>query len=129
LFWFARRDLAARAAPASADTQELEQLCETLEALVTDLAGRLERVERQIAQEVPESLRSKRANKMQVSPVLKEPEPVKEMEPDELPDTRYAPVYALLDEGMTDPQEISRQTGLSRGEVDLILSLRARRAL
>ena len=45
------------------------------------------------------------------------------------PDPRYAPVYALLDDGLTDPQEIARQTGLGQGEVDLILSLRARRAL
>lgn len=44
------------------------------------------------------------------------------------PDPQYAPVYALLDEGVTDAQEITRRTGLSRGEVDLILGLRARQA-
>jgi len=41
----------------------------------------------------------------------------------------HAPLYALLEEGVTDPAEIARRTGLGRGEVDLILSLRARRAL
>jgi len=41
----------------------------------------------------------------------------------------HASLYALLDEGVTDPAEIARRTGLGRGEVDLILSLRARRAL
>lgn len=40
---------------------------------------------------------------------------------------RYRPVYALADAGETDPAEIARQTGLPRGEVELVLSLRARR--
>lgn len=44
-------------------------------------------------------------------------------------DTPYAAIYALLDVGISDPQEITRRVGLSRGEVDLILSLRDRRAL
>ena len=38
-------------------------------------------------------------------------------------------MYALLASGVADPVEIARQTGLGRGEVDLILSLRGRRAL
>ena len=42
-------------------------------------------------------------------------------------DPRYAPVYALLEAGVFDPVEIARQTGLGRGEVDLILSLQDRR--
>ncbi len=45
------------------------------------------------------------------------------------PDPQYAPVYALLALGVADPVEIARRTGLGRGEVDLILSLRGRRAL
>lgn len=152
LFWLARRDLAARAAPtAPADTQELEQLCETLEAIVTDLSGRLERVERQLAQAVPvaeapiarektpsplrKSPRSKPSvpeGLSPISPALEAPEPdepASAPQPDE-PQAAYdAPVYALLEAGITDPQEIARRTGLSRGEVDLILSLRARQAL
>ena len=46
-----------------------------------------------------------------------------------LPDPRYEPVYALLASGVADSVEIARRTGLGRGEVDLILSLRDRRAL
>lgn len=42
-------------------------------------------------------------------------------------EARYRPVYALADAGETDPAEIARQTGLPRGEVDLVLSLRTRR--
>ena len=52
LWWIARRDLAARVPPPAlpaqtADMAELEQLCATLETLVTSLARRLEAVERQ----------------------------------------------------------------------------------
>lgn len=42
-------------------------------------------------------------------------------------EARYRPVYALADAGEADPAEIARQTGLPRGEVELVLSLRARR--
>ncbi len=41
---------------------------------------------------------------------------------------RYLPVFALADAGQADAAEIARQTGLPRGEVDLLLSLRPRRA-
>ena len=40
-------------------------------------------------------------------------------------DPRYAEVYDLADEGQT-PQDIARQTGRPRGEVELILALRGR---
>ena len=53
----------------------------------------------------------------------------REVIPEPPPETRYAPVYALLALGLSDPVEIARQTGLGRGEVDLILSLRDRRVL
>lgn len=42
-------------------------------------------------------------------------------------DPRYLPVYALADAGETDAAEIARRTRLPRGEVELVLSLRARR--
>ncbi len=42
-------------------------------------------------------------------------------------EARYLPVYALADAGEADAAEISRQTGLPRGEIELVLSLRARR--
>ena len=119
LWWIARRDLAARVpppapvAPPAAATAGLEQLCATLETLVTSLARRLEAVERAASerQEFPE------ANPLPNGPAA-----------GPLPDPRYAPVYALLASGVSDPVEIARQTGLGRGEVDLILSLRDRRA-
>lgn len=44
-------------------------------------------------------------------------------------EARYQPVFALADAGQADPAEIARQTGLPRGEVELVLSLRARRTV
>ena len=122
LWWIARRDLAARAAPVvppspPADTAELEQLCATLETLVTSLARRLDAVERAAA------------SGPRVPPPAAPPVPDAALVPaDPLPDPRHEPVYALLASGVTDPVEIARRTGLGRGEVDLILSLRDRRA-
>ena len=131
LWWIARRDLASRvpppsAMPARADTAELEQLCATLETLVTSLARRLDAVERAAG----------RPRAEQFAPPLVTGEgrsedayssPAPAVEP--LPDPRFQPVYALLASGITDPVEVARRTGLGRGEVDLILSLRDRRAL
>lgn len=168
VWWLARRDLRSRPAPPlsaapQADTRELEQLCATLEALVTDLAGRLEAVERQMADsqrvlpalEVPVSSEKTAPGlgdgERAVSPVAERlpfdsslallvpglnapahpplPVPSPEAAAAEPGSGSHAPLYALLDEGVTDPAEIARRTGLGRGEVDLILSLRARRAL
>ena len=64
---------------------------------------------------------------MQPSEPVKPPEPVTPSEPAVEP--RHEQVYALLAAGISDPVEIARQTGLGRGEVDLILTLRDRRAL
>ncbi len=126
LWWIARRDLAARVPPPvpptasgrAADTAELVQLCATLETLATSLARRLDAVEaaQATSHSLPYSL-----------PEFAVSEPERLAEPG--PDPRYAPVYALLDAGVSDPTEIARQTGLGRGEVDLILILRGRRAL
>jgi len=44
-------------------------------------------------------------------------------------EARYLPVFALADAGETDAGEIARQTGLPRGEIELVLSLRARRTI
>ncbi len=130
LWWIARRDLAARVPPLAlspeADTAELEQLCATLETLVTSLARRLDAVERAAASApfVP-PLASQ-----PVPPLASQPAPDLPPVPAEPPpDPRYEPVYALLASGVADPVEIARRTGLGRGEVDLILSLRGRRAL
>ena len=158
LWWIARRDLSARVPPPAltaepADTAELEQLCATLETLVTSLARRLDSVERQIAApspppepavwdaaEAPAEIRQVEMKPIQREYAERETLDAappsfgprghldqKEPKPAE-PDPRLAPVYALLEAGVFDPVEIARQTGLGRGEVDLILSLRDRRA-
>lgn len=138
LWWIARRDLTSRAAPplsAPAEAAELEPLLATLESLVTDLARRLAVVERQLS--APAVRQSQEPGARLAAPSSPTAERVasrdlprsSEGEASEPLDARYAPVYALLAQGVTDPQEIARQTGFSQGEVSLILSLRARRAL
>ena len=44
-------------------------------------------------------------------------------------DDRYAAIYAMLASGVTNSTEIARRTGMGRGEVELILGLRARNVL
>ena len=135
LWWIARRDLAARVPPPvppamlsqAADTSELEQLCATLETLATSLARRLDAVE--AAQSAASFSGPADAPSLAAPEALGSPEPISQPELMSQPDPRYAPVYALLDAGVSDPAEIARQTQLSRGEVDLILSLRGRRTL
>lgn len=142
LWWIARRDLAARAAPRvppstapSADTAELEQLCATLETLVTSLARRLDAVERAAPRPLAEYSAPPvlgaggRSEGIPLAPVLAPVAPALAPAAESLPDPRYEPVYALLASGVADPVEIARRTGLGRGEVDLILSLRDRRAI
>lgn len=153
-WWLARRDLASRPAPPlpaapPADMRELEQLCATLEALVTDLTRRLEAVERQKLEQrtdtqpvapsrgllpgagaVPGSESMPAALSLHSSPALSVPGAAPAPEPQAEPENAsHAVLYALLAEGVTDPAEIARRTSLGQGEVDLLLSLRARRAL
>ena len=128
LWWIARRDLAARVPPPAAptqaaDTAELEQLCATLETLATSLARRLDAVE--AAQLAAPSSGPAASSGLAFSEPVSLPQPVSEPQPD----PRYQPIYDLLAAGVSDPVEIARQTGLGRGEVDLVLSLRRRRAL
>lgn len=47
-------------------------------------------------------------------------------DPTELRSQRYAHVYSLADAGL-DAAEISGETGMHRGEVELVLSLRRKR--
>lgn len=134
LWWIARRDLAARVPPPvppgqAADTAELEQLCATLETLVTSLARRLDAAEAAQAAAVQARNYSSSSPVEAAGPVEAGPIEAAMPERQAEPDPRYAPVYALLVSGVSDPIEIARQTGLGRGEVDLILSLRGRRAL
>ena len=119
LFWVARRDLASRTvplAPTQQSTEDLEQLCGTLETLVTDLSQRLTALE--LAARVTALPVSAALPFVPRAPATTVP-----------PNAQYAPVYALLDEGVSEASEIARRTGLSRGEVDLILGLRARQIL
>ena len=113
LFWIARRDLSSRVSlpvpmvqNTAQNSEDLEQLCATLESVVTDLSQRLT------------ALEQKGISGPSLAFAGTAP-----------PNAHYAPVYMLLDEGVTDASEISRRTGLSRGEVDLILGLRARQVL
>ena len=157
LWWIARRDLAARAAPpalpapaedTAAQMAELEQLCATLEALVTSLARRLNAVEKAAAERLsaerlsaewpsaerpslePQAAERPHAEAASILPLrVAEPLPPASVPAEPLPDPRYAPVYALVRDGISDPVEIARLTGLGRGEVELILSLRDRRAI
>ena len=143
LFWIARRDLASRAAVSpplnSAGTEELEQLCATLEALVTDLSRRLTALEQKeqvflAPAEVKTSLLEQAVSEAIAPPVLPADEAMPRGEPVAAgrippPDPQYAPVYALIEAGITDAQEVARRTGLSHGEVDLILGLRTRQVL
>jgi len=119
LFWAARRDLASRTVPSAPilqSTEDLEQLCGTLETLVTDLSQRLTALEQ--AARVPALPMSTVSLSLPRTPATTVPS-----------NAQYAPVYTLLDEGVTEASEIARRTGLSRGEVDLILGLRARQVL
>ena len=153
VWWIARRDIAARIPPSVpsvplADTAELEQLCTTLESLVVSLSERLEAVEARLPK--PKAPKTAIVKPVVVPEPVIVPEPAAELPvaaeplsetphilvvaareaiPEPPPETRYAPVYALLALGLSDPVEIARQTGLGRGEVDLILSLRDRRVL
>ena len=130
LWWIARRDLASRPVPsppvALTEMADLEQLCATLETVVTDMARRLDALERGVPVSVPPRLSEAPAERgsdlLAVPPPALAPRPAPEADP------RHQPVFALLAEGVTDPAEIARRTGLGRGEVDLILSLHARRA-
>jgi len=132
LWWLARRDLSSRPAPppaVPADTRELEQLCITLEALVTDLAGRLEAVERGLERPVGAPLAAPSSEAASAASAAFHPARAPSLaSPAEPEAAAHAALSALLSEGVTDPAEIARRTGLGRGEVDLILSLRARRA-
>lgn len=112
---------------------DLEQLCATLETVVTDLAKRLDALERGVPVADPPRLREVPAERggdllaaPPAAPVVSAPVIAPRPAPEA--DPRHQPVFALLAQGVTDPVEIARQTGLGRGEVDLILSLHARRA-
>lgn len=148
-WWLARRDLSARAAQAQAPaTAEWERLRETVETLIAELERRAGAAEQRMAAV------EQRVNRVEARSIT--PPAMPTAPPSggwgvatgpALPEAstaaaapltqaqkaaheeRYAPVYALVDSGVTDEAEIARQTGLGQGEVNLILGLRRRRTL
>ncbi|MEO7719207.1 MAG: hypothetical protein ABIY70_23660 [Capsulimonas sp.] len=64
-------------------------------------------------------------------PPVKEAESVVADAPPAAPveNDRYAAIYSMIASGVTDSTEIARRTGMGRGEVELILGLRARNVL
>lgn len=136
LFWYARRDLRSRPAaaasvPNAGGMEELEQLCATLETVVTDLSHRLSALEYSSREHSTQEYSSREYAAPKHSG--EEPRVAARPQPESLaasvPNAQYAPVYALMDAGVTDAHEVARRTGLSLGEVDLILGLRARQIL
>ena len=130
-WWLARRDLSARAAQAQApQSAEWERLREAVETLIADLErraaaaeGRIAAAEQRLGGAEP-SERHPANREMRVDDVPTRAPDSQQAEHEE----RYAPAYALADDGVTDAAEIARRTGLGQGEVELILGLRARRA-
>ena len=120
VWWLARRDLTLRASQHRAgEVEELERLREGVESLAADLEHRAEAAEARLAACVAEA-RSLRFGPAEAG--------VPPPHPGDAPDDPYAPVLALAADGVTDPAEIARRTGLGRGEVELLLALRGRRA-
>ena len=120
VWWLARRDLTARAAQIRAgEAEELERLRVGVEALAADLERRAEAAEARLGARIAQAV------------ACRTPEnapPVANARSREVEDP-YAPALALADAGVLDPTEIARRTGLGRGEIELLLNLRARRAL
>jgi hypothetical protein len=121
-WWVAKRDLTARAADERARTQaEWESVRSAAEQLIKDLERRAQAVEEKMtALEalLAQSTQSTAENAVTAAPVSDEGGL----------DTRYQEVAKLASGGL-EPVEIARKTGLSRGEVDLVLSLRRRKFL
>ncbi|MBV9851588.1 MAG: hypothetical protein JO250_18115 [Armatimonadetes bacterium] len=120
VWWLARRDLTERAARIRAgEAEELGRLRDSVEQLAADLERRAVEAEARLAAHVAE------ARALSARP------PDTSAPPDsggEGADDRYGPALALAAIGVTDPAEIARRTGLGRGEVELLLNVRARRA-
>lgn len=131
VWWLARRDLTLRAAQTRAgEAAELERLRAGVENLAADLERRAEASEDRLARRIAEA-------RAVVLPLCPNPAalaaPAARTEAgsagggDEGLEDRYAPALALAAAGVTDPTEIARRTGLGRGEIELLLNLRARR--
>ena len=121
VWWLARRDLSLRAALLrTGEAEELERLRAGVEGLAADLERRAEAAEARLASRIAEARALSFPLGTEGGPAPAGPEGGG--------DDRYAPALALAAAGVTDLTEIARRTGLGRGEVELLLTLRARRA-
>lgn len=130
VWWLARRDLIRRTLEARGPAlAEWERLRGTVEELILDLERRAAAAEQRITDA---ELRLSSSDMRIISAVPPELgkvlSAISRDAQQEAHETRFAPVYALLDQGETDAAEIARRTGLARGEIELILGLRARQA-
>jgi hypothetical protein len=121
VWWLARRDLVRRSLEARGPAMaEWERLRGNVDALIADLERRAAAAEQRITDA------EQRLSGTEIRPMHRENAPPRVDANQAAHDLLYAPVYALLDIGVTDAAEIVRRTGLTRGEIDLILDLRAR---
>lgn len=93
---------------------------------ITVLERRLRNLAEQVAMAADEAMAAREAHeralaapKPKAPPRPAQPAPL----PPPPPAPRYAHIYALADQGLAVP-DIARRTGLTRGEVELILGLR-----
>jgi hypothetical protein len=138
VWWLARRDLVRRSTeiygPA---TQEWERLQEAVQTLIADLERRATDAEKRVAaaeRRLGEAIRlegpsrgaslAPEGSDTDLLAATERPQTVSAEQTAH--DERYAPVYALMDAGVTNSVEIARRTGLGQGEVALILGLHGR---
>lgn len=138
--WYvAKRDLTAAAAMRqSPAAQEIKELRETVEQLISVLEERAGEAEKRLQALIQRAEQIERVGSVRpaAEPFDNEPAPVAASEDMSAsaavtvgkpsPPDRYAPVYALVDEGIDNVAEIARRTGLGQAEVGLVLSLRPR---
>jgi hypothetical protein len=123
VWWLARRDLSRRAAESRSPAMaEWERLRGNVDALIADLERRAAAAEQRITDA------EQRLSGAEFRPLQRENAAPRIDANQAAHDLLYAPVYALLDIGVTDAAKIAQQTGLTRGEIELILDLRARQA-
>jgi len=121
VWWVARRDLTSRADAERARVQaEWDAVRSAAEALIGDLERR--------AADAQERMTALEGLLTQMAQPAGADHSASNAVGEASPDARYAEVTQLASSGL-DPADIARQTGLSRGEVELVLSLRARRML
>lgn len=115
--WLAIRDRRRQRAAPPLGPARLEELAEALIAAAEEALDSVEQ-RRQALEELAQRLEQRLQETAAPAPP-----PVRSTEPPPAP-SRFAELYALADSGL-DLTDIARRAGLSRGEVQLILGLRA----